>query len=47
MLVEQNLDFAADVAERAYMMDKGRIVREVPMREVVADRELQREYLGV
>ena len=47
VLVEQNLDFAADIAERAYVMDKGRILRELPMREVVLDRDLQREYLGV
>jgi branched-chain amino acid transport system ATP-binding protein/urea transport system ATP-binding protein len=47
VLVEQNLDFAADVAERAYVMDKGRIVRELGAREVAADRELQREYLGI
>jgi urea ABC transporter ATP-binding protein UrtE len=47
VLVEQNLDFAADVAERAYVMEKGRIVRELPASEVVRDRELQREYLGV
>jgi urea transport system ATP-binding protein len=47
VLVEQNLDFAAEVAERAYVMDKGRIVQELPMREVVRNRDLQREYLGV
>jgi urea ABC transporter ATP-binding protein UrtE len=47
VLVEQNLDFAADVAERVYVMEKGRIVRELPASEVVRDRELQREYLGV
>jgi urea ABC transporter ATP-binding protein UrtE len=47
VLVEQNLDFAADIAERAYVMEKGRVVRELPASEVVRDRELQREYLGV
>jgi branched-chain amino acid transport system ATP-binding protein/urea transport system ATP-binding protein len=47
VLVEQNLDFAADVADRAYVMDKGRIVRDLPATEVVRDRDLQREYLGV
>jgi urea ABC transporter ATP-binding protein UrtE len=47
VLVEQNLDFAADIAERAYVLEKGRIVQELPMREVVRNRELQREYLGV
>jgi urea ABC transporter ATP-binding protein UrtE len=47
ILVEQNLDFAADVAERAYVMEKGRIVRELPASDVVRDRDLQRAYLGV
>jgi urea transport system ATP-binding protein len=47
VLVEQNLDFAATVAERAYVMDKGRIVQELSTRDVVGDRDLQREYLGV
>lgn len=47
VLVEQNLDFAAEVAERAYVMDKGRIVRDLPAVDVLRDRDLQREYLGV
>jgi len=47
VLVEQNLDFAAEVAERAYVMDKGRIVRELSARDVAEDRKLQREYLGI
>lgn len=47
VLVEQNLDFAARVATHAYLMDQGRIVRALPARDVAADRELQREYLGV
>lgn len=47
VLVEQNLEFATHVAEHAYLMDKGRIVRELPAKDVLADRELQHEYLGV
>jgi urea ABC transporter ATP-binding protein UrtE len=47
VLVEQNLDFAAELAERAYLMEKGRIVRSLSPVEVLQDRELQREYLGV
>jgi urea ABC transporter ATP-binding protein UrtE len=47
VLVEQNLDFAAELAERAYLMEKGRIVRELTPGEVLQDRELQREYMGV
>jgi branched-chain amino acid transport system ATP-binding protein/urea transport system ATP-binding protein len=47
VLVEQNLEFAAALAEHAYLMDKGRIVRELPARDILADRDLQHEYLGV
>jgi urea ABC transporter ATP-binding protein UrtE len=47
VLVEQNLDFAADLAERAYLMDKGRVVRTLSPAEVLQDRDLQREYMGV
>ena len=47
VLVEQNLDFAAELAERAYLMQKGRIVRSLSPVEVLQDRELQREYMGV
>jgi ABC-type branched-subunit amino acid transport system ATPase component len=47
VLVEQNLDFAAKVAGQAYVMAKGEIVRELPAGEMLSDRNLQHEYLGV
>lgn len=47
VLVEQNLEFATKVADHAYLMDKGRIVRELPAKDVLTDRDLQHEYLGV
>lgn len=47
VLVEQNLEFATNIAEHAFLMDKGRIVRQLPASDVLADRELQHEYLGV
>jgi urea ABC transporter ATP-binding protein UrtE len=47
VLVEQNLDFAAELAELAYLMEKGRIARSLSPVEVLQDRELQREYMGV
>ena len=47
VLVEQNLEFAAKIAQHAYLMDKGRIVRDLPAHDVLADRDLQHEYLGV
>jgi branched-chain amino acid transport system ATP-binding protein/urea transport system ATP-binding protein len=47
VLVEQNLQFATKIADHAHLMDKGRIVRELPARDVLSDRDLQHEYLGV
>lgn len=47
VLVEQNLEFATKIADHAYLMDKGRIVRELPAKDVLTDRDLQHEYLGV
>ncbi len=47
ILVEQNLDFAARVVDRAHLMDKGQIVRDLPAGDVLNDRALQHEYLGV
>lgn len=47
LLVEQNLEFAAGLAKRAYIMTKGQIVRELRSSEVLADRELQQEFMGV
>lgn len=47
VIVEQNLDFAASIAPRACLVDKGEVVRDLPSREIVEDRKLQREFLGL
>ncbi len=47
VIVEQNLEFAVRVASHASVMDKGRIVRDLPSADVLADRQLQHEYMGV
>jgi urea ABC transporter ATP-binding protein UrtE len=47
VIVEQNLQFATKIAEHAYLMDKGRVVRDLPADDLLADRDLQHEYLGV
>jgi len=47
IIVEQNLDFAANVAPRACLVDKGRAVEDLPMRNVIEDKEIQREFLGL
>lgn len=47
VVVEQNLEFAARIANRSYILDKGRIVNEMPIQKLLADRALQRQFLGV
>lgn len=45
LLVEQNLDFAAALSQRAYVMEMGRIVRTVDRDELGASRELARDLM--
>ena len=47
LVVEQNLDFAARVAHRGLIMDKGEIVEELDITELSRDRELQRRYMAL
>lgn len=47
VIVEQNLEFAASVADVAYVMDKGRIVRKLATDHLLSDVSLQHELLGV
>ncbi len=47
VLVEQNLDFAMRVAPSAHLMNRGKIVRVLRTAELLGDKPLQHEYLGV
>jgi urea ABC transporter ATP-binding protein UrtE len=47
LLIEQNLEFATELASRAYIMRKGRIAEELESARILSSKELQREYLGV
>jgi urea ABC transporter ATP-binding protein UrtE len=47
LVVEQNLDCAARIADRAYVVDGGRVVAELATAELLQNRELQHTYLGV
>jgi urea ABC transporter ATP-binding protein UrtE len=47
VMVEQNLEFAASVADSAYVMDKGRIVQQLQTDHLLSDVSLQHELLGV
>jgi branched-chain amino acid transport system ATP-binding protein len=46
LLVEQNAAMALRTAHRAYVMDRGRVVREGPAATLVADPEIVAAYLG-
>jgi branched-chain amino acid transport system ATP-binding protein len=47
LLSEQNLHFAMDVADRAYIIEKGRIRFSGTMAELSANAEAQQQYLAV
>lgn len=47
LLAEQNLDFAAAVADRAVLLARGRIAFDGPMAQVLADTALREAVLGV
>ena len=47
LLSEQNMHFAELVADRAYVLEKGQICHQASMRELAANDEVRRNYLGV
>lgn len=47
LIVEQNLEFATNIAQHAHLMEKGRVVRSLSTADVLADKDLQHEYMGV
>jgi branched-chain amino acid transport system ATP-binding protein len=46
LLVEQNAELALDLADRAYLIETGRVVMAGPAREIGADASVRRAYLG-
>ena len=47
LLVEQNVAMAMALAQRAYVVEEGRIVAEGPADELLRQPEIQRAYLGL
>jgi branched-chain amino acid transport system ATP-binding protein len=47
LLVEQNVQQALELADRAYVLETGRVVREGPARDLLGDPEVRRHYLGI
>jgi branched-chain amino acid transport system ATP-binding protein len=47
LLVEQNVHQALEIAHRAYVLETGRIVREGPAPDLLADPGIKEAYLGL
>ena len=47
LIIEQDVFAAFSIADRAYVMETGHIVREGPVKELESDPELRRAYLGM
>lgn len=47
LIVEQNLMQALSIADRGYVLENGRIVREGIAKELLEDKEITRTYLGI
>jgi branched-chain amino acid transport system ATP-binding protein len=47
LLVEQDVDAALRVAERAYVLETGRIVLSGSAKDLLADQRVQESYLGL
>ena len=47
LLVEQNAQHALEMADRAYVLETGRVVREGPAAELLGDPHIREAYLGL
>ena len=47
LLVEQNATMALSIAQQGYVMENGKIVKDGPGQELLADQDIQEFYLGV
>jgi branched-chain amino acid transport system ATP-binding protein len=47
LLVEQNVELALDIADRAYVLDQGAVVYQAPARDLLADNEIKERYCSV
>jgi branched-chain amino acid transport system ATP-binding protein len=47
LLVEQNVELALDIADRAYVLDQGTVVHQASAKELLADNEIKERYCSV
>jgi branched-chain amino acid transport system ATP-binding protein len=47
LLVEQNVELALDIADRAYVLDQGTVVHQASAKELLADDDIKERYCSV
>ena len=47
LLVEQNIHYALHMAQRAYVLENGELVKQGPARELLQDDHIRKTYLGL
>ena len=47
LLVEQNVSLALDIANRAYVLEEGRIAQEGLAQDMLNSASIQKAYLGI
>jgi branched-chain amino acid transport system ATP-binding protein len=47
LLVEQNVELALDIADRAYVLDQGAVVHQAAARDLLADDDIKERYCSV
>jgi branched-chain amino acid transport system ATP-binding protein len=47
LLVEQNVELALDIADRAYVLDQGSVVHQASAQDLLADSEIKERYCSV
>jgi branched-chain amino acid transport system ATP-binding protein len=47
LLVEQNVELALEIANRAYVLDQGAVVHQASAQELLADNEIKERYCSV
>jgi branched-chain amino acid transport system ATP-binding protein len=47
LLVEQNVELALEIADRAYVLDQGAIVHQAPAHVLLADEDIKERYCSV
>jgi branched-chain amino acid transport system ATP-binding protein len=47
LLVEQNVSHALELADRAYVLEAGRVVRHAPAHDLASDPAIRRHFLGL